>query len=164
MNRRGFSLIELILVLILIGLSVALVSPSLSRFSQRIELKTTAQKISGILRYFRNESIQKGKVYQVLFDPDQREVRVQAVDEEGETGEENPDHPERFQKRYLLPQGIQMKEVKIPTPQYPAGLPAIEFYPNGGSNGGSLLLETQEPKGYRIRVHFLTGIVEIEGA
>jgi hypothetical protein len=65
--------------------------------------------------------------------------------------------------KYHLPDGIQIKELKIPSPQYPAGSPAIEFYPNGGSNGGSILLDSQDQKGYRIKVNFLTGIVEIEG-
>jgi len=44
---------------------------------------------------------------------------------------------------------------------WPSDLPTIEFYPNGGSNGGTILLETEGEKGYRIRVHFLTGMVVI---
>ena len=165
MRNRGFTLIELVIVLILLSLSVALVTPSLSRFSKRVELKTSAQKISGILRYFRSESIQKGKIYQVLFDADLREVRVRALETVGEEGvakeNEEPKFPE---KRYSLPGGIQMKEVKTPPPETPSDLPVIEFYPNGGSNGGSILLEMRDQKGFRIKVHFLTGMVEIEEA
>ena len=38
----------------------------------------------------------------------------------------------------------------------------IEFYSNGGSNGGTILLESEGQKGYKIKVHFLTGMVEVE--
>jgi prepilin-type N-terminal cleavage/methylation domain-containing protein len=47
MKNRGFSLIELLVVLILLSFSLALVAPSLSRFSRTVELKGAAQKISG---------------------------------------------------------------------------------------------------------------------
>ena len=40
-----------------------------------------------------------------------------------------------------------MKELKVESTQYPSDLPAIEFYPNGGSNGGDILLDTQSQKG-----------------
>jgi hypothetical protein len=55
-----------------------------------------------------------------------------------------------------------MKEIQMVDPQYPVDVPAIEFYPNGGSNGGSLVLDTEGRKGYKIKVNFLTGMVEVE--
>lgn len=163
MKERGFSLIELVIVMVLVSLSLALVAPSLSRFSKGVELKTTAQKISGILRYFRSESIQKGRVYQVLFDVDLREVRIQSLEgeEKGETEIQKNDQM-ALKRAYPLPAGIQMKEIKIPSPEFPSDLPTIEFYPNGGTNGGSIILDAQDQRGYRIKVYFLTGIVEIE--
>jgi prepilin-type N-terminal cleavage/methylation domain-containing protein len=163
MKRDGFSLMELVIVLIIIGFSTSLVMPYLSRFTKSVELKATAKKVSGILRYYRSEAVQKGKVHQVLFDPDLREVSIQSL-ESTEDKAANQKREEMVQKnKYHLPDGIQIKELKIPSPQYPAGSPAIEFYPNGGSNGGSILLDSQDQKGYRIKVNFLTGIVEIEG-
>lgn len=153
MKNKGFSLIELVIVLIIISLSISLVTPSIARFSKMIELKTAAKKVSGIMRYYRSEAIQQGKVHQVLFDPGLREVRVQSLE---------PTEEKALKNKYPLPVGIQIKEVDIPSPQYPADFPAIEFYPNGGSNGGSILLDNQDQRGFRIRVHFLTGTVMIE--
>ncbi len=65
-------------------------------------------------------------------------------------------------KVYALPSSIQMKELKVESTQYLSDLPAIEFYPNGGSNGGDILLDTPSQKGYKIKVNFLTGMVVIE--
>jgi prepilin-type N-terminal cleavage/methylation domain-containing protein len=164
MRIKGFVLIELIIVLILISISISLVAPSLSRVSKTIELKTAAQKISGILRNFRSEAINRGQVYQILFDPDLGEVRVQPIESTGEeTGKEEKKIKEG-PKTYPLPKGIMIKEVKVSPSQFSPELSAIEFYPNGGSNGGSILLNNnnEDRGGYRIKIHFLTGVVQIE--
>ena len=160
MKEKGFSLIELIIVLILFGLSISLVTPSLSRLSKTMELKGAVKKFAAILHYFRREAVNYGKVYQVLFDTNSKEVRVQSPDvaegkEEGEKREFRP-------KTYPIPGGIVMKEIQVSSPQYPLDVPSIEFYPNGGSNGVSLILDTEGRKGYKIKVNFLTGIVDVE--
>ena len=87
--------------------------------------------------------------------------------ESSEGKEENKKQEGMASKKiYPLPEGIFMKEVKIPSPQYPSDpdlhLPTIEFYPNGGSNGGSILFNREGRGGYRVKVHFLTGMVDIE--
>jgi general secretion pathway protein H len=169
MRSRGFSLVELIVVLVVIGLSVSLVMPSLSRFSKTIELKGAARKISAILRYGRSEAVSKGQTYQIILDSDSGEVRVQKTEfSEEKVGttrlreEELKREEKTVRQMYHLPGGINVKEVDIASPQYSSDYPTIEFYPNGGSNGGSFLLNSEELGGYRIKVHFLTGMVAIE--
>ena len=83
-----------------------------------------------------------------------------ASSEEG--GEDADKDAKSSPKIYLLPSGINMKEVKTESPQYPSDFPTIEFYPNGGSNGGTILLDAEDRSGYRIRVNFLTGVVAVE--
>ena len=163
MKGRGFALIELVIVLILISLSIAMVAPAFSRVAQTIELKAAAKKISTIMRYYRSEAVQTGKTRQVLFDPDLREVRVQATEINIPEGEKAIREDSAPTKKFILPEGIQMKELKIPASQNPADSPTIEFYSNGGSNGGSLVIDRPDHKGYRIKVNFLTGMVEIGG-
>ena len=162
MKGRGFALVELVVVLILLSLSMALVAPAFSRVIRSVELKAAAQKISTILRYYRSEAVQTGKTQQIIFDSDLREVRAQVVEVNIAEGGEEKRENSAVSKKFILPEGIQMKELKIPAPQNPADSPAIEFYPNGGSNGGSVLFDSEERKGYRIKVHFLTGEVKIE--
>ena len=162
MKNEGFSLIELMVVLILMSLSIALVTPSLSRFSRTVELKAAAKKVSTILRYCRSEAINKGKVYQVFIDPELNEIRAQPL-ASPEEEEENADKDGKgFPKIYPLPSGINVKEVETESPQYASDFPTIEFYPNGGSNGGTILLDAEDRNGFRIRVNFITGVVAIE--
>lgn len=165
MKSKGFSLMELIIVLTILALSISLVASSLSNLSKTVELKAAAKKVSGILRYYRSEAINKGSVYQVLFDPESRAVKVQSVsltEPADETGADEKKGGEGVKTLYGLPEGVQMKELDFPSPEYPCDLPAVEFYPNGGSNGGSVLINSLERKGYRIKVDFLTGMVMIE--
>ncbi len=163
-RNKGFSLLELIVVLVIISFSIALVAPSLSRISKTVELKGATKKISAILRYYRSEAVNRGKVYQIFFDSNLREVKVQSVESIEEKGEEETKKEKVPQNIYSLPEGVQIKEIKFDSPQYPSDLPTIEFYPNGGSNGGTIFLDSQNLKGFKIKVHFLTGIVQIEQA
>jgi len=163
MKYEGFALFELIVILLIFGLSIALVAPSLSRFSSAVELKGAAKKVSAILRYYRSEAINRGRVYHVLFDSDLNEVRIQPVvleeeQEEAEKKEESVVTP----KIYAIPKGVHLKEIKVESTQYPSDLPTIEFYANGGSNGGSITLDSQDREGYKIEVDFLTGIVAVQ--
>ena len=156
---------ELIIVLTILALSISLVTSSLSNLSKTIELKAAAKKVSGILRYYRSEAINKGSVYQVLFDPELKAVKVQSVlltEPAEETETDQKKGGEAPKTLYGLPEGVQMKELDFPSPEYPCDLPAVEFYPNGGSNGGSVLINSPERKGYKIKVDFVTGMVEIE--
>jgi type II secretion system protein H len=162
MKDRGFSLIELLVVMILISLSLALVAPSLSRFSRTAELKGAAQRVAAILRNSRSEAVNKGKIYQIVFNPQSREVRVHST----EPSEEKDDRKEDSvpEKTYLLPEGIQMKGDPATSSSSASELPPIEFYPNGGSNGGAIFLDSPNRLGYRIQVHFLTGMVDTKRA
>ena len=162
MKNRGFSLVELIVVLVVISLSVALVTPSLSRFSRTIELKSAAKKISAILRYSRSEAVNQGQIYQIVFDSDLREVRVQRMESTEVKEESEKREAKDFKKTYPFPGGINLKEVQIASPQYPSDFPVIEFYPHGGSNGGSIVLNSEDRGGYRIKINFVTGMVKIE--
>lgn len=164
MKERGFTLLEVIVVITLFALSTLLVIPSLSRFSKSIELKGSAKKVSAILRYCRSEAVNKGKIYQVFFDSESQEVKVQSMEwMEEEKGNDEKKEEKAPEKKYSLPDPVHIKEVKVGSTQYPSDLPAIEFYPNGGSNGGSILLDSPDRKGYRININFMTGMVEIEG-
>ena len=171
MKERGFSLIEIAVVLVLLSLCIALVAPTLSRFSTSVELRAAAKKVAAILRYCRSEAINKGKIYQVAFDSNLLAVKVQSValEDQEQTEKKGAEkevaenkETKNVQMTYPLPAGVQMKELNTESTQYPSDLPAFEFYPNGGSNGGDILLDTRSQKGYKIKVNFLTGSVVIE--
>ena len=162
MKHRGFSFIEILVVLVLLSLSAALLAPTFSRLLKSVELKGTVKKVSAILRYCRSEAVHRGNVYRVIFEPETRAIKVESIESSEEKEKEEGKETKSPAKTYTFPQGIQMKEVKVEPPQYASDLPSIEFYPSGGSNGGTILFGAEERSGYRIKIHFLTGAVTIE--
>lgn len=160
--KRGFVLIELIIVMIIFGLSLIIISPSLSRFAKTAELRSTAQKIGAILRHSRSEAIHKGKICQVVLRPEFREIRVLWIEPDTGNRLEDKAKQEVSQRVFTFPDWILMEGVELRPTQYLTEFQTIEFYPNGGSNGGSFLLKGEPPSGYRIKIHFITGMVELE--
>ena len=110
LKSKGFTLLEVMIVLIMISLSISLVIPSLARFSKKIELRTAAQKVSTILRYCRNEAVQKGKVQQVLFNPELREIKVQSPKSSARAKEDIPTGDPNLEKKYILPRGYRSRK------------------------------------------------------
>jgi len=79
-----------------------------------------------------------------------------------ESKDEDKARQEASRQVFTLPSWISMEEVELKPTQYPTEFQAIEFYPNGGSNGGSFLLQGDLTQRYRIKIHLITGMVEIE--
>lgn len=159
MKKRGYSLIELVVVLAIMSLLAALVTPSLSRFLKGVEFKATAKRVGGILRYCRSEAVNQGHVVQILFSPSSREIKIQSKDISDPYGEGK--ETSILIKSYNLPKGIRLEKIDSISEPSHSEITLFEFYPNGGSNGGSLLLENEDRNRFSIDVHFLTGVVKI---
>jgi general secretion pathway protein H len=143
-GSRGFSLLELVIVLIIISLLALLVTPRLTKTISHMEVKSAAKKISAILRYCRSDAINKNL------------ISVMSADE----GEENP----IMRNSYLLPKVIRMEKIEAGKTILENALPSFEFYPNGGANGGTAVVRGGEGRAYTLQVDFLTGGVKVESA
>jgi prepilin-type N-terminal cleavage/methylation domain-containing protein len=67
-DKKGYTLIELIVVLVLIGLVLTLAAPRLRNALLTDNLKGTARKIIGIISNLRNEAIREQRDYFLHFD------------------------------------------------------------------------------------------------
>jgi general secretion pathway protein H len=155
-RSKGFSLLELIIVLIIISLLTLLVTPRLTRTISHMEVRSVAKKISAVLRFSRNNAINKNKIYQVNFDAESGLVSVQSADEGGDTLTQ--------QNSYPLPKEVRIEKVEAGKTLIESSHPAFEFYPNGGTNGGTAVVRGGEGRAYAIQVDFLTGVVKVEAA
>jgi len=88
-------------------------------------------------------------------------VKVQSInlDEKKKEG----DKEEVSKKTYSLPEGIEMKEVNLISPNIPPIFQLLSFIPMEGRTGAPSFSNNKEQKGYKIKVDFLTGVVKIEG-
>jgi general secretion pathway protein H len=154
MRTRGFSLLELIIVLLIISLLALLVTPRLTKTVSNMEVKSAAKKISAILRYCRSDAVNKNRIVQVNFDTESHLISVMSAEE----GEEKPIQ----RNSYLLPGAIRVEKVETGKTVLENTLPSFEFYPNGGANGGTAVVRGGEGRAYTLQVDFLTGGVRVE--
>lgn len=155
-GSQGFSLIELIVVLVIVSLLTALATPSLTKTLQRMELKTASKKISAILRYCRSESVNKNQVTLASFDTEAHVLSIFSV----ELGEKKS----TLERSYPFPQEVEVGKFDVGKTLMETSHPSFEFYPNGGSNGGSAVIRRERGGAFLIQVDFLTGTVRVEDA
>lgn len=170
--EKGFTLIELILVLVIIGFLTSLVAPAITSLAG-LKLKTATRKMAAGLRYARSQAVTTGSEYQVVFDIEKGEMIIESLQEEEkpysysddyEDGEEEEDaSAKRMEKRksYTIPKEVKLARVVIDGEEITEDQAWIDFYPNGSCSGGEIFLMDEKEREYRITLEFITGIVKI---
>src|SRR2546423_7290221 len=75
-HERGFTLLELLIVCLLVATLAALVAPSFSGSNQRARLDGTARALVALSRGARARASAEGRAYFLVVDGERREVRV----------------------------------------------------------------------------------------
>lgn len=148
--RNGFTLIELVLVLFIIGIAYALAVGILYRSMDNIRLKTAAKDISASLRYARSHAVAGKKIYSFVMNKNGYGLYTEQYDK-SDTGREKTSFV--FQK--ILPQGIAAEYQEIEDIR-------IDFYPQGDSTGGEIRLRNEKGAELLITIEKITGKVKIE--
>jgi general secretion pathway protein H len=148
MNNRagsedGFTMLEMVCVLAIIGLLAAVLLPSIPRQTSRSRLEAYAIEAATVLKADRNAAIRGRLEVVTLVDAGSRSVRSGAS---GETVR----FPEDVKFEALLPENCNHRPV----------FASISFFASGMSCGGVIAL-THLDVGYEIRVNWLTGRIEV---
>jgi len=177
--RKGFTLLELLVVLVIISIAAGLVGPRVAGSMSNLSLKTAAKKVAGALRYARSQATSESRPYFVLFDPEKGRLSIKSgqtatkevkekkagegEEEAGTSEKEAEDKPAKeTSKVYDLPEDVRFGKVEFDKDEAVSGVFQIVFFPNGGSSGGEVLLENDRGRQYTIRVDFVSGAVRLE--
>jgi len=137
-RQRGFTLLEILVVLVLIGLMVSMVGLSLSKSVSRTEVRNASRNVLSAIRYTRTRALVTHKEQVLMIDLEKRTVSA-------------PD-----QKPVQLPEGIELGMITAEREQQSETVAGIRFFPDGGSTGGKILLTVGERE-YEIHIQWLTG-------
>jgi len=140
---RGFTLVELIVVLGIAALVLALVGTSISRSISGAEMRVAARKMTAALRYTRTRAILDKQEQVFLVDTEKRSYLA----------------PKK--KEVELPEGMNVALTTARSELTSESVGGIRFYPDGGSTGGFVELETKG-RVYRINVAWLTGEASLQ--
>src|ERR1700692_4550145 len=108
-GRRGFTLLEIVVVLVIIGMVMTLVIPRLPN-SAREDLKISARTLASTLRYLQDRAATTGTTYYLLMEPGTHSVTVMQATADG--SEKEPDDPVLQQRP--TKEGVQVADVVIP--------------------------------------------------
>ncbi len=152
----GFTLLELLVVLVLATLMLSLVVPRFAAVVPGVELKSTAQKTASLLRYARSRAMAESRLIAIELDPQIHGLRLSHRDAPVVL-------PDSIELTLSDTGSLAMGHEILPPLSLDASAPgpSIRFYPDGSSSGGSLLLSGPSGR-YRINVDWLTGRVHID--
>ncbi|MBU6199506.1 MAG: GspH/FimT family pseudopilin [Xanthomonadaceae bacterium] len=142
-RQHGFTLIELVAVIVLIGIALSVVSLSFSKSMSSAKIQAATRDLVAALRYTRGQAIVTGK--QAALDLDIQSNTYQA-----------PGRP-----LMKLPKDMHLVLLTADSEQTSTTSGRIRFFPDGASTGGHISVRLGERE-WRINVSWLTGEVTRE--
>ena len=140
MRARGFTLVELVVVVALIATAMALAATVFSAGLPGQQLRGAARELAAQLRYTRAQALVTGVPQSFQLDTRTREWQA----------------PNHHQGR--LPAKIDVVATVAKNEQPSAQVAAIRFFPDGAATGGRIVLK-RGTAAWRIDVDWLTGEV-----
>jgi len=139
-RQSGFTLLEMIVVLSIMGLLMAIAAPSFSGFARRMELRRSVTLLETDFKAARSHAMTTTTGAGVLFDLQRRQVR----------GVEGP--------AQTLPRGMALTVQTARSQVAGAHAGAVWFYPDGSSTGGRVTVADGRQR-YWIDIDWITGRV-----
>ena len=142
-HARGFTLVELLVVLVIASLVLALVGTSISRSISGAEMRTAARKLAASIRYTRTRAIISKSEQVFLVDTEERSYTAAG------------------REPVTLPGEMEVQLTTARSELTSENVGGIRFYPDGGSTGGSVELESNG-RIYTVNVVWLTGEASVQ--
>jgi general secretion pathway protein H len=147
-DERGFTMLEIIAVVLVIAIVATITPPFFSSGVSATKHRAAAREVAQMLRYARTEAVAKRTDVAVDFDLEQRTLQI----------------PNASNKRIAqIPEGIEIKLTTTALETKNEKQASVRFYPDGGATGGRVTLTVRE-RSYLVDIDWLTGRVSIEEA
>ncbi len=143
---RGFTLLELLIVLVIGASLMAVAPPLITRAMPGMELKSATRHVASALRYARSRSASAGEEMVISFDLEARKMTTQ--------GQSRP---------YQIADAVKVEVLTAESETEGEKIARIRFYPDGGATGGrvTLSLKDNPERKFGVDVDWLTGRIRI---
>ena len=156
----GFTLVELLVVLLIMGLMASIAAPYFGRLAPRLEAKATARQVVSLLRSARGVAIRDNREVAVVVDLDDRTLTIESG---GESGGDSG-------RGVTVAEGLGLQLLTGTAELIDDGSGRIRFYPDGTSTGGRVTIsdpgvdpDSDAGLDFDVRIDWLTGRVAVDG-
>ena len=143
LRAAGYTLVELLVVLVIASLLLAAVPPMLSAAMPGAEVKSAARQLAASLRYARHEAITQRREVALTLDLEERRYSIQGKERESR-----------------LPEGLSLALTTGHTEVIGKQRGMIRFFPDGSSSGGRIEVASGKRQS-TVDVDWLTGRVAV---
>lgn len=150
----GFTLVEILVVLAIVGMISVVVYPRMGYLSRDSIIKKSARRFSGLVRYLRGLSATENRIHKLYLDLDQGKCWVVYIDEKG---------MEKLLTDDVVLDGITGNKLPITEVRTPGklvvrdGQTSILFFGTGEVEGSEILYSYDDEKILHLKIHPLTG-------
>ena len=148
-RNQGFTLLELLIVILVVALVLAVSYPSLSRGSASIHLKTTGRDVLNAFRFAREKAVTEQIGMRVTVDRENQ--RLVLVNDLGDGS-----------RTYAMPSDVKIHRIALGGREVLEGPVPVRFLPNGSSDAVEVLLKSDFGSLLRIISDPMTGGARIE--
>lgn len=141
-RQRGFTLLELVLVMVIIGTVLAMAAPSLRRFFASRETEDAAASIVALTRLARSQAVAEGRAYRLNFDLKETTYWLTAQTEGAFRA-----LPSEFGRAFRLPEGA---ELELKVEGVPADRDYVSFQPTGRTDTATIRLKGRQGESVEI--------------
>lgn len=148
-EQRGFSLLELVLVLLIAGLALAVSYPNLARGTAAFHLRAAGRDVLNMLRFAREKAITEQANMLITADREKQQVTLAGAVGGGA-------------RRYALPDDVKIARLFLSGKEVPEASITIRFLPNGSCETAEIVLQSSSGALVRVVTDPLTGGARIE--
>ncbi len=155
-KTKGYTFIELTVVIFLIGLTLVLTVPRFRYSIVTDDLKATVRQMIGTIRGLRNEAIREHKTYRLHFDLESNRFWIESTDMTEE------EQAEAYKKAFQLPEGVRILDVwRRETGKKMAGETTIHFTKKGYVEQSIIHLAAEDGREFTLVLSPFLGKVKV---
>src|SRR5262245_7176742 len=145
----GFTLLELIIGMLIVGLTLAVTYPALSRGSAAIDLRSAGRDVLNTFRYAREKAITEGIGSRVVLDREAGTVTLTDAYGEG-------------MRQLTLKSGVRIVRLAIGNKEVLDGMLVVRFLPNGSTERAEVVIASRTGVMLAIVTDPITGGARVE--